>query len=76
MGILFDKLQGRRFRHANSKNIVCCWMRSKIFERIGRKCEFLKISKNVDISTVDSGKTVAFIKEKIPEAGKKLMDEG
>ena len=51
-------------------------MRSKIFERIGRKCEFLKISKNVDISTVDSGKTVAFIKEKIPEAGKKLMDEG
>ena len=62
-----EKIQGCRSRFADSKNIECLWSRSKIFARIGMKCEFLKISKNFDISTVDSGKTVAVIKETRPE---------
>ena len=62
-----EKIQGRRSRHADSKNIVFSWSRSNIFERIDTKCEFLRIFKNFDISTVYSGKTVAVIKETRPE---------
>ena len=62
-----EKIQARKSRHADSKNIACWWIRSNIFERIGKKREFLEISKNFDISTADSGKTVAVIKETRPE---------
>ena len=62
-----EKIQGRRSRHADSKKIEYLWSRRYIFDRIGLKCEFLRISKNFDISTNDSGKTVAVIKETRPK---------
>ena len=62
-----EKIQGCRSRFADSENIECLLSRSKIFARIGMKCEFLKISKDFDISTVDSGKTVGVIKKARPE---------
>ena len=69
-----EKIQGCRSRLADSKNIECLGSRSKIFARIGMKCEFLKISKNFDISTVDSGKTVAVIKESMPEVSSRARN--
>ena len=72
-----EKIQGRRSRYADSKNIACWWSRSNIFEKIGMKCEFLKISKDFDISTADSGKTVGGIKEprpKVSSRARKLQE--
>ena len=58
-----EKIQGCRSQHADLKNIARRWSRSSIFERISTKCEFLKIFKNFDISTVDSEQTVGVIKK-------------
>ena len=59
----YEKIQGRRSRRADSKNIAHLWSRSNIFERIGTNCEFLKNFKNFYVSMVDSEKTVGIIKE-------------
>ena len=69
-----EKIQGCRSRIADSKNIECLWSRRKIFARISVKCEFLGIPKNFHTSTVESGKTIAVIKETRPEVSSRARN--
>ena len=65
---------------ANYHNILVEFLSGKtsnediLIQTARTNCEFLKISKNFDISTADSGKTVSVIKETSPEVSSRARN--